>query len=174
MPPSKTTHDPLSNAAPSVLREDGIEYGFIGKLQGLKYEHRRDIHDRATLEQNFREKFQALNRVTLTDAEFARLLDEIVKPDVFTASKTLRSINTDNSHHRYDVKRHRITDARRAWIEERYNKGWAKGYTDEQVKIFPREDFAYHKVSVTEAEVRAIQERVDKVAGSNNLKPSHG
>ena len=45
-------------------------------------------------------------------------------------------------------KRHRITDAHRAWIEERYTKGWAKGYADEQVKIFPREDFAYHKVSV--------------------------
>jgi type I restriction enzyme M protein len=45
-------------------------------------------------------------------------------------------------------KRHRITDAHRAWIEERYNQGWAKGYADEHVKIFPREDFAYHKVSV--------------------------
>jgi hypothetical protein len=30
----------------------------------------------------------------------------------------------------------------------RYTKGWAKGYADEQVKIFPCEDFAYHKVSV--------------------------
>ena len=56
-------------------------------------------------------------------------------------------------------KRNRITDAHRAWIEERYRDGWAKGYlpaatdaaqagTDEQVKIFQREDFAYHKVSV--------------------------
>ena len=45
-------------------------------------------------------------------------------------------------------KRNRITDAHRAWIEERYTKGWAKGYADEKVKIFPREDFAYHKVSV--------------------------
>ena len=45
-------------------------------------------------------------------------------------------------------KRNRITDAHRAWIEERYRDGWAKGYADEQVKIFPREDFAYHKVSV--------------------------
>lgn len=45
-------------------------------------------------------------------------------------------------------KRHRITDAHRVWIEERYNKGWAEGTTDEQVKIFAREDFAYHKVSV--------------------------
>jgi type I site-specific restriction-modification system R (restriction) subunit len=42
---------------------------------------------------NFREKFEALNRVRLTDGEFARLLDEIVTPDVFTAAKTLRSIN---------------------------------------------------------------------------------
>lgn len=45
-------------------------------------------------------------------------------------------------------KRNRMTDAHRAWIEERYRDGWAKGYADEQVKIFRREDFAYHKVSV--------------------------
>ncbi|AGX86816.1 type I restriction endonuclease subunit R [Candidatus Symbiobacter mobilis] len=117
--------------------EQQIEQGFIDKLTGLKYEYRSDITDRAALEQNFREKFEALNRVRLTEAEFARLLDEIVTPDVFTAAKTLRSINaftrddgtplnyslvnlkdwcknhfevinqlrinTDNSHHRYDV-----------------------------------------------------------------------
>ncbi|MGE3976376.1 MAG: N-6 DNA methylase [Nitrospira sp.] len=45
-------------------------------------------------------------------------------------------------------KRNRITDAHRAWIEERYREGWKPGYLDEQVKIFRREDFAYHKVSV--------------------------
>src|SRR6266545_4059612 len=45
-------------------------------------------------------------------------------------------------------KRNRMTDAHRQWIEERYRDGWAKGYADEQVKIFQREDFAYHKVSV--------------------------
>lgn len=45
-------------------------------------------------------------------------------------------------------KRHRITDTHRAWIEERYTKGWGKGYADEQVKIYRREEFAYHKVSV--------------------------
>lgn len=45
-------------------------------------------------------------------------------------------------------KRHQISDEHRAWIEKRYTKGWAKGYTDEQVKIFRREEFAYHKVSV--------------------------
>jgi|LakMenEpi03Aug12_release.lakeMendotaPanAssembly.Ray.scaffolds.fasta_scaffold12202_5 type I restriction enzyme R subunit len=135
---SSTYPDGLS--APSqraVVREGDIEDSFIEKLQSLKYEYRADISDRASLERNFREKFEALNRVTLTDAEFARLLDEIVTPDVFTASKTLRSINsftrddgtplnyslvnlkdwcknhfevihqlrinTDYSHHRYDV-----------------------------------------------------------------------
>jgi type I restriction enzyme M protein len=45
-------------------------------------------------------------------------------------------------------KRNRITDTHRAWIEERYRDGWKKGYADEHVKIFQREDFAYHKVSV--------------------------
>jgi len=117
--------------------EQKIETSFIDKLQELKYEYRADITDRAALGKNFREKFEALNHVRLTDTEFARLLDEIVTPDVFTAAKTLRSINaftrddgtplnyslvnlkdwcknhfevinqirinTDNSHHRYDV-----------------------------------------------------------------------
>ncbi|MCK9188135.1 type I restriction endonuclease subunit R [Acidithiobacillus sp.] len=121
----------------SAVREDTIEYGFIGTLQNLKYDYRDDIRDRAALEANFRQHFEALNRVRLTDTEFARLLDEIVTPDVFTAAKTLRSINaftrddgtplnyslvnlkdwcknhfevinqlrinTDYSHHRYDV-----------------------------------------------------------------------
>ncbi len=45
-------------------------------------------------------------------------------------------------------KRHRITDAHRAWIEQRYTQGWAPGFADEHVKIFPREAFAYHKVGV--------------------------
>jgi len=45
-------------------------------------------------------------------------------------------------------KRNRMTDAHRQWIEARYEKGWAKGYADDHVKIFPREDFSYHKVSV--------------------------
>jgi type I restriction enzyme R subunit len=94
MTPSTFTYELPTEREPSVLREDGIESGFIGRLQALKYEDRRDITNRATLEQNFREKFESLNRVRLTDAEFARLLDEIVTPDVFTASKTLRSINS--------------------------------------------------------------------------------
>ena len=45
-------------------------------------------------------------------------------------------------------KRNRITDAHRTWIESRYHDGWKEGFADEHVKIFHREDFAYHKVSV--------------------------
>lgn len=93
MPQSKDTYTPPTDPPHFAVREDTIEYGFIGKLQSLKYDYRDDIRDRAALERNFREKFEALNRVRLTDAEFARLLDEIVTPDVFTAARTLRSIN---------------------------------------------------------------------------------
>ena len=77
-----------------ILNESGIEDAFIEKLRSLKYTIRPDITNRATLEANFREKFEAMNRVRLTDSEFARLLDEIVTPDVFTAAKTLRSMNS--------------------------------------------------------------------------------
>jgi type I restriction enzyme R subunit len=56
--------------------ERQLEDAFIEKLRSLKYTLRPDITDRATLEKNFREKFEALNRVRLTDAEFARLLSE--------------------------------------------------------------------------------------------------
>src|SRR6476620_1099923 len=74
----------------SIVKEPEIEYGFIGKLTDLKYTYRSDIRDRKTLEQNFRKKFEALNRVNLTEAEFARLRDEIINADVFVASKNLR------------------------------------------------------------------------------------
>ncbi|KFD40036.1 DEAD/DEAH box helicase [Schleiferia thermophila str. Yellowstone] len=74
--------------------EQQIENSLIIKLTDLKYTHRADIRDRASLEKNFREKFQALNRVNLTDSEFDRLLKEIINPDVFVSSKRLREINT--------------------------------------------------------------------------------
>ena len=50
MPSSKSAHDLPSGATSHVVREEQIEYGFIGKLQGLKYEYRADIRDRAALE----------------------------------------------------------------------------------------------------------------------------
>jgi len=137
MTPDKFTYDKDWKQPSSVLKEEHIEDAFIGKLRSLKYEYRPDIRDRASLEANFREKFEALNRVHLTDSEFSRLMEEIITPDVFTAAKTLRAmnsftrddgtplnytlvnikdwckntfeivnqlrINTDNSHHRYDV-----------------------------------------------------------------------
>ncbi len=119
------------------MTEQAIEQVLIEKLGDLKYSYRSDIRDRAQLEQNFRDKFEALNRVHLMDAEFARLLDQIVTSDVFAAARHLRErnsferddgtplfytlvnikdwckntfevvnqlrINTDSSHHRYDV-----------------------------------------------------------------------
>jgi len=84
MPSSKFTYDlPPSTPSP-LVREGQIEYGFIGKLQGLKYEYRADIRDRAALERNAREKFENLNRLHPSDGEFARLLDEIVTPPTYS------------------------------------------------------------------------------------------
>ena len=73
-----------------VVEDKNIEMDFIEKLRGLKYST-SDIRDRAALEQNFREKFEALNRVSLTDGEFARLRDELITPDVFTAASSPRA-----------------------------------------------------------------------------------
>jgi type I restriction enzyme R subunit len=117
--------------------ESQIERDLLENLSDLKYTLRPDIRDRYALERNFREKFEELNRVRLTDSEFSRLLDCVITPDVYKAAQTLRNINsferddgtplnytlvnikdwckndfevvsqlrinTDNSHHRYDV-----------------------------------------------------------------------
>ena len=74
-----------------ITPESKLEQSFIHRLVGLKYDYRADIRDRASLEANFREKFEALNRVKLTDGEFQRLLDEIVAPDVYEAARSLRN-----------------------------------------------------------------------------------
>jgi type I restriction enzyme, R subunit len=76
------------------MTEQEIEKRLIDKLIALKYTYRPDVNSRSMLEQNFREKFEALNRVQLTDSEFSRLLDEIISPDVFTAARTLRGRNS--------------------------------------------------------------------------------
>ena len=76
-----------------MKKEYQIEEIFIKQLAELKYSYRPDIVDRKTLEQNFKKKFEALNRVNLSDNEFLRLRDEIINPDVFAASKMLREQN---------------------------------------------------------------------------------
>jgi type I restriction enzyme R subunit len=74
--------------------EKQIENEFIKKLEDLKYTYRTDIKDKASLEANFRHHFERLNQVKLSDSEFARLKDSIITSEVFTASKTLREMNT--------------------------------------------------------------------------------
>lgn len=77
-----------------MTTENQIERDLIAKLEDLKYTYRPDIRDRAGLEKNFREKFEALNRVRLSDAEFQRLLEQITTSDVFAASHILRERNS--------------------------------------------------------------------------------
>lgn len=73
-----------------MTKEYLIEENLIEQLKGLKYTHRPDITDRKSLEQNFKAKFEALNRVRLSESEFLRLREEIIEPDIFKASKKLR------------------------------------------------------------------------------------
>ncbi len=77
-----------------MTKESEIEDRLISKLTELKYAYRPDIRDREAMESNFREKFEALNRVKLTDTEFSRLLETIVTTDVFANSERLRDRNT--------------------------------------------------------------------------------
>ncbi len=77
-----------------MIRERQIEENFINKLIELKYNYRPDICDRYALERNFREKFERLNRIHLSDSEFTRLLEDIMDSDVYVSSKRLRERNT--------------------------------------------------------------------------------
>ena len=76
-----------------MSKENQIEESLIKQLTELKYSYRPEIVDRKTLEQNFKTKFEALNRVRLSENEFLRLREEIINPDVFAASKLLRERN---------------------------------------------------------------------------------
>jgi type I restriction enzyme R subunit len=78
----------------NTTKEARIEDGLIIKLQDLKYTYRKDIRTQKSLENNFREKFNALNKVNLSNAEFSKLLSEIVSTDTFKSAETLRTTNT--------------------------------------------------------------------------------
>jgi type I restriction enzyme M protein len=73
-------------------------------------------------------------------------------------------------------KRNRLTEAHRRWIRERYVKGWKKGYQDDDVRVFDRDDFAYHKVQVvywqTDANEKpaVVTESYEKALSGANLK----
>ncbi len=77
-----------------ATKENKIENDFIDKLKELKYNYRPDIRDKKALELNFRQKFQELNKVNLTDNEFSRLLEQIITPNIFKSSKLLREKNS--------------------------------------------------------------------------------
>jgi len=77
-----------------LMKEQQIEQVLIEKLKDLKYTHRDDICDRVSLENNFRDHFEALNRVKLTETEFERLKEQIITPDVFMAARILRERNS--------------------------------------------------------------------------------
>lgn len=73
-----------------ISPESQLEEHLIEPVRALKYECRPDVCERATLEANFREEFQAIVHI----ADWCKNIFEVVSQ--------LR-INTDNSHHLYDV-----------------------------------------------------------------------
>ena len=77
-----------------IQSEAQLEQQFLEKLKELKYNYRSDIRDLDGLEKNFREKFERLNFVSLSDDEFRKLLQENISADVFAASKHLREKQT--------------------------------------------------------------------------------
>ncbi len=161
-----------------IQSEARLEQQFLEKLQEMKYTYRSDIRDLNSLEKNFREKFERLNFVSLSDDEFRKLLQENVTSDVFTASKRLRekqtfvrndgttfdyslvnirdwckndyevvnqlTINTANSHQRYDViilvnglplvqielKRHSVSPLKAVEQIVHYKQDRGNGYTN--------------------------------------------
>lgn len=74
-------------------REAEIEAQFIDQLVKQGYIYRDDIKDRYDLEENFRNHFNKLNRVNLSNKEFANLKASIIKDDIFDVSKILRAEN---------------------------------------------------------------------------------
>ena len=77
-----------------IQSEAQLEQQFLNKLQEMNYTYRSDIHDLDALEKNFRQKFERLNFVSLSDDEFRKLLQENITSDVFAVSKRLREKQT--------------------------------------------------------------------------------
>lgn len=161
-----------------IQSEAQLEQQFLEKLQEMKYTYRSDIRNLDALEKNFRQKFERLNFVSLSDDEFRKLLQENITSDVFTAAKRLRekqtftrndgttfdyslvnlrdwckndyevvnqlTINTANSHQRYDViilinglplvqielKRHSVSPMKAVEQIVNYKQDRGNGYTN--------------------------------------------
>ena len=118
-------------------KEQQIEHALIAKLQDLKYAYRPDIRNRAELEANFRQKFEALHQVRLTEGEFARLLEQIISPDVFLAAQRLRE-----SHH---LER---DDGTPLFFTLVNTKDWCKNTFEVINQIRMNTDNSYHRYDV--------------------------
>lgn len=138
-----------------MKNEKQIELGFIEKLKELNYIYRGDIKDKASLEKNFRKHFQELNRVRLSDSEFARLKESIITPDVFLAAKILREINT--------LKRDDDTPLQYTLIN---TKDWCKNEYEVINQLRMNTENSYHRydvmilingIPVVQIELKALQ-----------------
>lgn len=77
------------------MTELQLENNLIRELKKQNYEHRTDIKDENTLNQNFKRHLELrnskeLNGKSLTQGEFKRFLSDIITGDVYSASTILR------------------------------------------------------------------------------------
>ena len=68
--------------------EQQLERNLINRLVDLGYEHVK-IHNTKALQANLKRQLERYNEVTLSDAEFAKVLNHLDKGSVFARAKTL-------------------------------------------------------------------------------------
>ena len=109
-----------------MTKEQEIENSLIAKLQDLKYTYREDIRDKATLEMNFREKFEALNHVRLTDSEFAWIKTANPEREVMLKRRggqsVILNIDLENLGEYLNVFSSNIKDVRKFELSQKDNK----------------------------------------------------
>ena len=72
-----------------IESEAQMEFDLLSRLIGLGYAP-VSIHDTAALHTNLRTQLGLQNNITLSDAEFARVLNHLDRGNVFERAKTLR------------------------------------------------------------------------------------
>lgn len=81
-----------------IQSEEALEKEFVKQLQGRGYE-KVTIRNESDLLENFRKQFEKQNKISLSDKEFARVMNIVSKGSIFEKAKILRTkqyIELDN------------------------------------------------------------------------------
>ena len=75
-----------------IQSEAQLEQQFLEKLQEMKYTYRSDIRDLDALENNFRQKFERLNFVSLSASQEVQRLLSRISVTLFFSSRSIVSV----------------------------------------------------------------------------------